>query len=565
MAGGVAGSAGAVGAIHTLADRDGQHKPWLWKIAAAPAKPRLAWAGHCCMITRVRRLIPILLLLSSVVFSPRAEALLPTQVAVLFNSTQPESRELAEAYAAARNIPPGRLVGLAMSAEADISREEYELTIRDPLRAHFDEMGWRARAPDRTSGITLPVRNGIRVIAIMRGTPLRILPVPRGEDAPAREPGNPIAHRDEASVDSELALFGLDGVPVEGILQNRYYSSREAFVEANLPFMVLTSRIDGPGLAVCKRMILDAVAVEQTGLWGMAYVDFSNKFPMGDEWLEQIVAANRKAGIPTVTDRFDPTLPTHYPMGDAAWYYGWYDPHVSGPFLNPRFRFRRGAVAVHIHSFSAEQIGNPARHWVAPLLAAGAAATVGNVFEPYLELSHHLEILHDRLLAGFTLAEAAWMAMPCASWQGVVLGDPLYRPFRGFPAGGEVAEADRDFRALAMARQRWPDDDGERRAQLAAAVERTRSGTLAEALALEWIDANDEARAGEWLDRAAGAYEDDGDRLRLVFHQVAMRRHVGDTAGALTLLREAAAVHGERPEAKALEDWIELLDPPAAP
>ena len=47
-------------------------------------------------------------------------------------------------------------------------------------------------------------------------------------------------------------------------------------------------------------------------------------------------------------------------MRSAALYFGWYDWNVSGPFLNPRFRFRKGAVAMHLHSFSAEQLGERA-------------------------------------------------------------------------------------------------------------------------------------------------------------------------------------------------------------
>jgi hypothetical protein len=44
--------------------------------------------------------------------------------------------------------------------------------------------------------------------------------------------------------------------------------------------------------------------------------------------------------------------------------------------------------------------------WAGPLVSRGAAATVGNVYEPYLELTAHLDILNDRLLHGFTFGEA---------------------------------------------------------------------------------------------------------------------------------------------------------------
>ena len=519
--------------------------------------------ARCGIIKLMRVPVSILLILVALVL--RVAALEPSQVAVLYNSAMPESRELAEFYANARDIPKANLVGIAMPEQRDISRAEYQNRVRDPLRNHFDEKGWWRRARETGSGIILPFENRIRVIAIMRGTPLRIKPTPKPEDAPPADPQDPIAHRDEASLDSELALFGLDGTPAEGVLQNHYFRNERRFAEQEFPFMVLTARIDGPGLAICQRMILDAVETEKTGLWGNAYVDLADFHPEGDAWLENIVKANQTAGIPTIVDRFKPTLPTHYPMDHASLYYGWYDHQVSGPFLNPRFQLRRGAVAVHIHSFSAAQLTNPARNWVAPILAAGAAATVGNVYEPYLHLSHHLDVLHDRLLSGFTLVEAAWAAIPAASWQAVVIGDPLYRPFKHFPNRGEIDDADIDFRAIAMAKKNWPHDDTERRDQLAKAVDRTRSPTLAEALALEYLEAGDTANTRQWLTRANELGKSPARHIRLALHRAAIQRHAGEKEAALDILRHAANRYAEQPETKALQTWIEILDPPPPP
>lgn len=512
------------------------------------------------MLPGMRFLIRGLLVACAAGIAPVA-AIEPGQVAVLFNTAVEDSRELARIYAEARGIPAENLVGLAMPAERDISRAAYDSTIRDPLRAQFDQRGWWRRGYDAGSGLTLPVQNRIRVIAIMRGVPLRIRPGPKPEDAPTPAE-DPFAGQDQASVDSELSMFGVEGAPLEGVLQNRYFQSERPFAQEPMPFLVLTARIDGPGMAVSQRLIADAVETEKTGLWGMAYVDVANKFPQGDEWLEGIIDRNRAAGIPTVIDRFDETLPRNYPMDGAALYYGWYDHQVSGPFLNPRFRFRRGAVAIHIHSFSASQIENPARHWVAPLLAAGAAATVGNVYEPYLHLTHHLDILHDRLLRGFTWVEAAWMSMPCTSWQAVVIGDPLYRPFPDFPKGGTVAPDDAHFRALATARERWPDDDTERRQQLEQAIGRTKSGAMAEALALEWLDAGDTGGALRWIGRAETLYESPTDRLRQAFHRTAMRRQADDNPGAVDILRAAREKFPDEPGVQAIDEWMKKLAPP---
>jgi len=62
-------------------------------------------------------------------------------------------------------------------------------------------------------------------------------------------------------------------------------------------------------------------------------------------------------------------------------------------------------------------------------LAKGAAATMGNVNEPYLTLTPHIDMFFKRLLAGAPFLEAAYYSEPALSWQTTFEGDPLYRPF----------------------------------------------------------------------------------------------------------------------------------------
>ena len=372
--------------------------------------------------------------------------------------------------------------------------------------------------------------NRIRVLVTVRGVPLRIQQTPKPRNGPdtrrriRRLPRTRSAGHDEASVDSELSMFGVEGVPMEGVLQNRFFQSEKSITGTEFPFLVLTSRIDAPSYATCERMVRDALEIEKTGLWGMAYVDIANKFPQGDQWLEAVVKENAKTGIPTVVDRFNDTFPKNYPMTEAALYFGWYDWNVSGPFLNPRFKFRQGAVAMHLHSFSAEQLGDAGRNWSGPLLEKGAAVTIGNVYEPYLHLTHDFGILQQRLLAGHSWVEACWMAMPVTSWQAVVLGDPLYQPFKFLDGRGERKKEDIDFRALRAADQRWPADPAERRKQLDKATERTKSGVLAEAVGLDFLQQGLTAEAAARFLSAKGYYVATEDKLRQDFHVIAMDR-----------------------------------------
>ncbi len=50
--------------------------------------------------------------------------------------------ELAKFYAQKRGIARDHLVGLACSKEEEISREEYDRTIADPLRELFKKQRW---------------------------------------------------------------------------------------------------------------------------------------------------------------------------------------------------------------------------------------------------------------------------------------------------------------------------------------------------------------------------------------------------------------------------------------
>jgi uncharacterized protein (TIGR03790 family) len=492
----------------------------------------------------------------------------PASVAVLYNSALPESKQLAEIYRDVRGIPAENLIALDLPKTADISREDYVRLLLNPLRNQFDFRAWWVRRLD-SNGVKLPVENKIRVLVLMRGVPLRIQPTPKPpakpDAKPEAPPQDPIAGRDEASVDSELAMFGVEGLPTNGVLVNKFHQSLSPIADANLPFLVLTARIDAPSFATCERMIRDAVETEKTGLWGMAYVDIANKFPQGDQWLEETVKANGPVGIPTVVDRFNDTLPKNYPMTDAAIYQGWYDWSVSGPFLNPGFRFRKGAIAMHLHSFSAEQLTDPNKNWSGPLLERGAAVTIGNVYEPYLHLTHDFSLLHKRLLAGHSWVEACWMAMPVTSWQGVVLGDPLYRPFRHLSGTGEKQEPDIPYRALRAAALEWGSDPLERRKQLEKASARMNSGVLREAVGLDLLHRGDAPAAALAFRKAKELYVKTEDKMRQDFHGITIDRAANRKHLAIQALRDAQLRYGPIPESEALQGWLDILDPPPPP
>ncbi len=61
---------------------------------------------------------------------------------VIYNRAAPDSAGLARFYAEQRHIANDHLVGLDCSTEEEISREEYDRTIAEPLRKIFAGRDW---------------------------------------------------------------------------------------------------------------------------------------------------------------------------------------------------------------------------------------------------------------------------------------------------------------------------------------------------------------------------------------------------------------------------------------
>ncbi|MBT8038239.1 MAG: TIGR03790 family protein [Verrucomicrobiae bacterium] len=497
-----------------------------------------------------------------------AAPIAPKNVAVLYNSQIAESKNLAEFYAKAREIPMQNLIGLPLPDSAQISRKDYDAKLRDPLRKAFIDRGWWSMGKT-PQGKRVTISTKITTLVCMRGVPFKI---PRSAISPSKETSKKlpatIAKNNEAAVDSELSALGQYGAPIHGALNNPYYKKDQPFSESGIPFMLLVGRIDAPDFTLCKRMITDAIATESRGLWGMCYLDLAKKgggYAIGDQWLEIIAQLNRTTGIPTVIDRNKQTFTTNYPMNDAALYYGWYTTHKNGPLLNPEFRFRRGAIAVHLHSYSASNLRNANKNWTGPILAKGAAATVGNIYEPYLHMTHHFDILHDRLLKGYSLIEAAYMAMPMSSWQSVVLGDPLYRPFIHLNGSGKKDPEDRDYRAIRIANERWGNDPDHMVKKIRTAAAAKTNARLYEYLGLWHRDQKKPEVAIAFFQTASKKHIKKSDRLRQWLYTADIHRQNGNKSLAIATLKKAKETIGNIPESQTTQALLNILDPPAPP
>jgi len=370
----------------------------------------------------------------ALVLPARAVPPSPERVVVLANADDPDSVDLARHYLQARHIPARNLVALSLPKEERITWDAFVARVRNPLLKALVARGFLkgdlADAPDAEGRLALrTVANDIDFLVLCRGVPLKIANDPVRLEAREKQ----LVHQPQfavnhASLDSELALLPRPGTPLVGFVPNPWYDQKDPPV-ARVFDTIRVARLDGPTADDATRLVDNAIKAERTGLIGRAYIDEGGPHPKGDKMLEDAGNLCVRACFDTTFERTPALIGDDARFDAPALYFGWYSADIAGAPATPGFRFPPGAIAIHIHSYSAVTLRDPARGWTGPLVAHGVTATVGNVEEPYLELTHTPAMFLVALCEGRTAGEAAAFSNPVLSWQTIFVGDPLYRPF----------------------------------------------------------------------------------------------------------------------------------------
>ncbi len=378
-----------------------------------------------------------------------------SSVLLVYNSSMPASKEVADHYASKRNVPSNQVIALDLPQVETISRDDFEAKLQQPLWSELRNRNLLTfRNPPLDPSAT-PQSNVIdarvRYIVLCYGVPVKILPDPsRKESSTEKLPAE--LQRNEAAVESELAFLPLldQKLPITGPLNNPAVLATNRFAIGPTNGLLMVSRLDGPTPAIAKGLVDKAIQAENEGLWGNAYFDTRSvtnaAMKQGDEMFKAALELARLYGFEVVNETSNRTFPSSTPLSDIAFYFGWYDQSVSGPFTNGMAQFRPGAVAYHLHSFSSRALRVSDVWWAGPLLAAGATATMGFTEEPYLQTTPQINAFFWRFVhLGFSFGEAAYASQPVLSWQTAVIGDPLYRPFaKGQKQRYEELEARKD-------------------------------------------------------------------------------------------------------------------------
>ena len=392
------------------------------------------------MARRSKTGLPVtgLVLAAVAMLAPPAWAQSGDNVLVVVNASSAVSERLGEYYAEVRDVPPSQILRISVDPSETISRAEYDRTIEAPIRKWISAHG----AHDR-----------ILYIVLTSGVPLRIT----GQGGRQGTAG---------SVDSELTLVyrRLTGEPVapSGRVVNPLFQGDAPIGDLQtfsheVYDIYLVTRLDGFSEADATGLI-DRGRAEAGD--GPIVLDLrGDPEQVANRWLrtaaERVAEQRGESGV--ILERSEAVAD---PATPALGYYSWgsNDPALAG-VRTPPVTFAPGAIAGWFVSTDARTFSPPPEDWVGgawerpekyyagspqsltgDLVAGGVSGAVGYVAEPYLDGTVRPDVLFPAYLAGATLAEAAYLALPDLSWQAVVIGDPLLAPFPRQPVSADLLD-----------------------------------------------------------------------------------------------------------------------------
>ncbi|MCE9564745.1 MAG: TIGR03790 family protein [Planctomycetes bacterium] len=416
--------------------------------------------------------------LSLLAASSTAFALEPANIWIVVNKNVPESRQVANHYIAKRGVPKDQVIELDLPKGEDISRADYDTKVVPPIRVALQEKKDAAKVLLTTYGVPLRVGgtppnaeeqkelNLIRPDLNMarkelselekKDREMKILDPARAEVY--RRIVNRLQFRErslshpesQACMDSELMLlwwpkYRFTGfawptlIPMERWVANPLNFQASDTYRKSRPPVMMTSRLDGPSVEIALRLIDDAIAVEAKGLVGDVVID-SRGIPLNpktdpsgtgyggyDESMREAAKLLETAGMKVTLDTKDAVLPPGSAK-NVAIYCGWYS-HAN--FVDC-CEYVQGAVAWHLASSEAVTLRNKdSKVWCPNLLKKGVCATLGPVGEPYtVGFPKPAEFFGFLATGEYTLVEAYSRTVLMCSWMTVLVGDPLYNPFK---------------------------------------------------------------------------------------------------------------------------------------
>lgn len=386
-------------------------------------------------------------------------ALQPDQILVIENSDVEASGRIARHYCAKRNIPRSNLLQLSLGNNLNdtISRVDYEKLLTQPIRRKLTDPNFAGKIKCLLTTYGVPLKVGRRgklkdyddklleleklsQYGKNRIEQLKLIRIP--DSAKQIKEATAGLMRVEsaidwingketnASVDSELSLVQSGNYELyrwqPNSLKNMTQWDRKT---------LMVARLDGPSENIAIGLIDKAVQAEIMGLKGAAYFDSrgiaNDNKPYSYGYFDQSIRdsatlVRSRTSFPVEEEKTERLFkPGECPQ--TVLYCGWY----SLKKYIDAFKFADGAVGYHIASWEAIDLRDPnSTQWCPAMLEHGITATLGAVAEPYLHSFPEPNAFFTELINGSCLVEAFYRTNPFNSWQLVLIGDPLYTPFK---------------------------------------------------------------------------------------------------------------------------------------
>lgn len=392
----------------------------------------------------------------------RSFALEPNEVLIIANQDILQSMQVAQYYCEKRGVPQESILALSLgtSLKGTVNRDQYEKQIAEPIRNEFSRLELQGKIKCLLTVYGVPFKVGPRGALTEHMSSLEALQENINtlkqkvdqlkqdgltKSSEYKDSNNKLAQlkstadringrETHASVDSELSMVLFKSYELYRWQPNPLNKDINDFLNLS-SMMLMVSRLDGPNDTIAKGLVDKAIAAEKTGLKGTAYIDSrgilgQSEYARYDKSLHELAIFTRtKTNIPILEEHtaklFEPNS-----CPETALYCGWY----SVRKYIDAFDFVDGAIGYHIASFEATNIRDPnSSEWCPAMLTDGITATLGPVAEPYLHTFPEPKAFFMELYQGSCLVEAYYRTKPFNSWQLLLIGDPLYRPFKTSP------------------------------------------------------------------------------------------------------------------------------------
>lgn len=343
----------------------------------------------------------------------------PRNVMVVRNLDSTVSKQIANYYIAARQIPPENVCDIHASTSEIVSQTQCINEIVTPVRnflanpAISDHIDYIVLTKGIALGANYSFASGSGPISVTSLLTCVSEPTITTATRNMYGPNAPIPV--ETAFSHSLTLWG----------KHYYLVTRlDGYTVSDVLWMIDRSI----GATNAGSILLDAAG---PGTFSGSYNTMNNRIINANT----VLAAK---GIPTIFDATSAFLGGRNGlMGYFSW--GSNDPSFSLAAYESN-SFLPGSIADTFVSTSARTF-NPTtggQSLIADLIVSGACGVAGYVSEPSNAYTHYADVLFKEYTAGYNMAESFYMADPYLFWKTTVVGDPLMAAYANPPAANVI-------------------------------------------------------------------------------------------------------------------------------